>query len=66
MLKMAVISCFMMLLVFLAYISDFFAIMALSATKWIAFGILVIMLIIARLVLGSPFAKGQKNEKDDE
>ena len=56
----------MMFLVFLAYISDFFAIMALSATKWIAFGILVIMLIIARLVLGSPFAKGQKNEKDDE
>lgn len=51
---------------YICYITDLFAILSHQAFTYIAFALVVIMLIVAKIVLNNSVTKDQTDEKSDE
>ena len=66
MIKAWLATVLILILFAMAYALDLFAILGTNLAFYIAFALVVIMLTIARIILGNPLNKDEKDEEDNE
>ena len=66
MIKAWLVTILVLLLLVVAYSTDLFEFFSSGLMQWIAVGAVILSLVAAQMILGSPFKQDEEDDKDGE
>lgn len=66
MIKAWLVTILVLLLLVVAYSTDLFEFFSSGLMQWIAVGAVILSLVAAKMILGSPFKRDEDDDKDGE
>ena len=66
MIKAFLVSFALIIVFSMVYVTDLFAFLSGKTALLLAFAMVVTMLVLARIILGNPYAKDKKDDKNEE
>ena len=66
MMKAWLVTILVLLLLVVAYSIDLFELFSSGIMQWIAFGVFILSLVAAKMILGSPFKRDEEDDKNGE